>query len=77
MRNIAQGYFVLSKNLFERLATFAFSGAQFNICTIVLSSQPSARQVPTAIPARRRRHVFESDHENEILFYKLRARPCL
>ena len=56
------------KNLFERLATFAFAGAEFNICTIVLSSQPSAPQVPAAIPAKRQRHLFESDDENEMKF---------
>ena len=47
-------------------ASTSFSGAVFNNCTIVLGSQPSAPQVPAAIPAKRRRHVIESDDENEL-----------
>ena len=60
------GYFVLYKNLFDRLATLVSSGAVFNNCTIVLSSQASAPQEPAAIPAKRRRNVIKSDDENEM-----------
>ena len=37
------------KDLFDSLASLAFSGAVFNNCTIVLGSQPLAPQVTTAI----------------------------
>ena len=41
--------FCTLKNLLDRLASLAFSGAVFNNCTIVLGSQPLAPQVTTAI----------------------------
>ena len=35
-------------------------------CSIVVSSHPSAPQVPATIDAKRRRFVIESDDENEL-----------
>ena len=50
--------------MFDRLAALVFSGAVFNICNIVLGSQPSASQELAVIPAELRRHVIETGDEN-------------
>ena len=55
----------VKKNLFDRLATLALSGAVFNNCTIVLGSHPSAPQVLAAIPSKCRRYGSKADDENE------------